>query len=177
MTAFLAGPRVALRPVEESDVEFLLAVDNDPDLRDVTGAVRPVTLREEVDWIRRRRAPDVALVAADPAGTPRGVALLRGADLVHRSAEVALAFPRAADPARAFEEAALALLVPYAFDELNLHRLTARLDAGHPGLATYRALGFRDEGAHREARWRDGAWRDEVALALLAREWRGRERA
>ena len=64
-------------------------------------------------------------------------------------------------------------MISYGFDQLRLHRITARplarIDVSRTLLES---LGFVHEGTSREARYVDGAYLDEERYALFDREWR-----
>jgi RimJ/RimL family protein N-acetyltransferase len=59
-----------------------------------------------------------------------------------------------------------------AFDDLELHRVIARLDSrNHPSAAVLRRLGMRHEAHLVENEWFKGEWTDEDDFALLRKEW------
>lgn len=71
---------------------------------------------------------------------------------------------------------ALLLLVDYAFDWLDLHRVwlvTMALNARV--IRQMEKVGFALEGRPREATWADGRWVDALMYGLLRDEWPGRE--
>jgi len=68
---------------------------------------------------------------------------------------------------------ALKLVLRFAFNELNLHRLTARIpEYNRAALALFRKAGFIEEVRRREAFQRDGRRWDDIHLGLLAAAWR-----
>jgi RimJ/RimL family protein N-acetyltransferase len=70
-----------------------------------------------------------------------------------------------------YEAAQLALA--FAFDELNLHRVTATVFAHNErSIALFERLGFRREGAYREFLQRDGKRYDMLLYGLLRHEWK-----
>ncbi|HWH08476.1 MAG TPA: GNAT family N-acetyltransferase [Candidatus Thermoplasmatota archaeon] len=82
----------------------------------------------------------IAVAALDAAGRFLGAARLEGVDWLRREATLAL---RWSGPEAGMGEA-LRLMVGYAFDELNLDRVEARVAAGDEGaLALLLAQGFR----------------------------------
>ena len=67
---------------------------------------------------------------------------------------------------------ALRLGLQYAFDELNLHRLTLTvIDYNTRAIALYEKAGFRQEGVFREFGQRDGKRYDMYLYGLLRPEW------
>lgn len=68
---------------------------------------------------------------------------------------------------------AMELVIRYAFDELNLHRLQLTVIAYNPrAQEMYEKLGFVREGVYREFIERDGARHDLLLYGLLRPEWR-----
>jgi RimJ/RimL family protein N-acetyltransferase len=70
---------------------------------------------------------------------------------------------------------ALRLALHYAFDELNLHRITLTVLAyNERGIALYERAGFQREGVFREFGRRDGKRYDMYLYGLLRPEWESR---
>jgi RimJ/RimL family protein N-acetyltransferase len=60
-----------------------------------------------------------------------------------------------------------------AFDDLDLHRVVARLDSrNHASAAVLKRLGMRHEAHLVQNEWFKGEWGDEDDFAILADEWR-----
>ncbi|MBM3151266.1 MAG: GNAT family N-acetyltransferase [Chloroflexi bacterium] len=68
---------------------------------------------------------------------------------------------------------ALALLLRYAFSELNLHRLTAVIQEYNlPAIGLFKSCGFTEEVRRRQALERDSRRWDLLHFGLLAAEWK-----
>lgn len=68
---------------------------------------------------------------------------------------------------------AVAALVTYGFESLDLHRICAVADPENvPSLRLLERLGFRREGHLRKDEYLRGQWRDSLVYAVLADEWR-----
>ena len=79
------------------------------------------------------------------------------------------------DRGRGYGWDALQLTLRFAFDELQLHRLSLDVIApNEPALNLYRKAGFVEEGRQRERIRRAGGAHDLLYMGLLAREWSGR---
>jgi RimJ/RimL family protein N-acetyltransferase len=92
-------------------------------------------------------------------------------DPVHRQAEIGYSFhPDVAGHRYATES--VRGLVTWVFANLDLHRLTARVDVENvPSWRLLERLGFRREAHLRENEWFKGHWSDEYDYAVLAHEW------
>jgi RimJ/RimL family protein N-acetyltransferase len=67
---------------------------------------------------------------------------------------------------------ALRVLVDYAFTRRNLRRVHLIVVASNErAIASYRKVGFVEEGRRREHCWVRGAYVDEVLMGLLRSEW------
>jgi RimJ/RimL family protein N-acetyltransferase len=76
------------------------------------------------------------------------------------------------DRGHGFGREALDLLLNYAFDELNLHRLSARIpEYNTPAIHLFERTGFQVEVRRREALLRDGKRWDMLHLGILREEW------
>lgn len=63
-------------------------------------------------------------------------------------------------------------LLRFAFDEMNLHRVTLTvLDYNERAQRMYQACGFREEGRLREAKYREGRYCDEIVMGVLKSEY------
>lgn len=72
---------------------------------------------------------------------------------------------------KGFGKDAMELLVHYAFNELNLYRLTLTVfDYNEGAIKLYKSLGFKHEGTYREFLQRDGKRHDMHLYGLLASE-------
>lgn len=70
---------------------------------------------------------------------------------------------------------AIVWVLDWAFRHANMHRVGISAHAWNEGaVRLYQRLGFVVEGRRREVVWYDGAWHDEVLMAMLEGEWRER---
>ena len=173
------SPRTALRPLGDDDIAALVAYRGRPDVcRWVP--FEPMT----ASVVIRHLATTWARTALDAEGQhlTLGVELLATGDLVgdvllawhsaeHRGGEIGYVFnPDFSGQGYATEAVHTALHL--AFDDLGLHRVTARVDARNLRSAQLAArLGMRQEAHLVQNEWFKGAWSDELDFALLAEEW------
>ena len=65
-------------------------------------------------------------------------------------------------------------LVKYGFEELRLHRLFGVIfDYNKPSQKLFERCKFRYDGVHREARFWEGKYYDEVIMSILSQEYFG----
>jgi len=75
---------------------------------------------------------------------------------------------------RGYGADALRLVLRYAFDELNLHRIGLDVIANNTqAIRAYEQVGFRQEGVQRDAVLRDGQRHGRIIMGILRSEWEG----
>lgn len=171
--------RLTLRPLEAADIEGLLAYRGRPD---VCRYLPFAPMTREV--LRTRLAGDLSRTEI----TEQGQALTLGVrakdtsqllgDVVlffrsreHAAGEIGYVFHPDATGHGYASEACSAVLA-LAFDQLGLHRVTARLDSRNETSARLAArLGMRQEAHFVSNEVFKGEWSDELLFAMLADEW------
>jgi RimJ/RimL family protein N-acetyltransferase len=93
----------------------------------------------------------------------------------HRQCEIGYVFlPEVSG--RGFATEAADAMMRVAFEELDAHRVTGRLDARNAASARLlERLGMRREAHLRENEWVKGEWTDELVYAITENEWRARD--
>jgi RimJ/RimL family protein N-acetyltransferase len=153
-----------------------------------SGSPRPATsetIQAQLDSISRQdlattRAFVIAALATpddsvldSPQGRFIGTARLHSILWSDRKASVALGIFDRRFWSHGYGTDALGLLMRFAFDDLELHRLRLRvLRYNHRAIRCYEKCGFVPEGVERESALVDGAWHDDVLMGILESEYR-----
>lgn len=176
----LETERLVLRPLTEADVDALASYRSLPELwRYVPG--EPMG----ADGVRVKFAPyfgrgdlggegQSLLLGVEVAGSGElvGDLVLHWRSEEHKSGEIGYVF-HPAHHGHGYATDAAHRLLHLAFDELGLHRVTARVDLRNtPSARVLRRLGMREEAHLRENEWFKGEWSDELDFAMLEAEWR-----
>lgn len=169
---FLDGDEVALRTIEEEDLEFLQENVNDRSVWRAIGSPGPVSGPQEREFFE-----DVVcdgdgvhlLVAVD--GAPAGTVSLSPnpdeADAAELGYWIADEYRRQGYGLEAAE-----LLTGYGFRQRGLHRIAARVfEFNHASQALLESLGYVHEGTNREAAFVDGRYWDVRWYSVLESEW------
>lgn len=173
----LVGTRVALRALREDDAPALLSIFGDPEVMKFWSSPPLADLEAAEALIGEIRTAfqDRQLfqwgIELRVTGEVIGTCTLYHIEHEHRRGEIGFA-ARRSYWGQGLASEAVRLLIGFAFETLELHRLEA--DADPENERSLRALerqGFRREGYLRE-RWHHlGQIHDGVALGLLRREW------
>ena len=97
-----------------------------------------------------------------------GMVNIDGLDWPNSHAEIGIALTEPAERGRGLAAEALALLISYAFHELGLKRIWARvIEDNLPSLRLFDTMGFQREGVLRQHVRRRGQFRDMIVFGLL----------
>ncbi|WP_246998358.1 GNAT family N-acetyltransferase [Halosolutus gelatinilyticus] len=170
---FLGSDEVALRTIEEEDLEFLQMQVNDPAVWRPIGGSRPINADQEREFYEDVVCGDDGvhlLIAVDE--TPVGTIGLRDIDQETGNAELGY-WVAPEHHGRGYGTEATRLTVEYAFQQLRLHRVDARVfEFNEPSRRLLESVGFCREGVLRDAEFIDGEYRDVYWYGLLEDEWR-----
>jgi RimJ/RimL family protein N-acetyltransferase len=107
-----------------------------------------------------------------------GKALVEWIDWTNGNGFIRLGIGAAEDRRKEYGSQALSMLLRFAFNELNLYRVTAVTPAYNEGaIRLFQKFGFVEEIRRRKAIHRDGEFWDLVSFGLLNAEWRNQASA
>ncbi len=165
------GDKVAIGPVLPDDVASLFLWFNDSHAAQSDMAYRPVdciTFKEWLDQNVQLTSQILFVIRSLQPARAVGFALFKNLQPVFRSAELGLRIGSEQDRGQGYGSAAAALVLDYAWNSLNLHRVSLTVFAGNGrARAAYRKAGFREEGVMRQAAFIGGAWHDVVMMAAI----------
>jgi RimJ/RimL family protein N-acetyltransferase len=132
--------------------------------------LRPMTEDAAKRWVQRLLGQDFAWIIE--AGSLIGEIRLDRVDLRDKRANLAIGIEDANQLGKGLGSEAIALALGYAFNVLELHRVSVRVvDYNSRAIRAYLKCGFVIEGREREAALVDGSWHDDVMMAILDREY------
>jgi RimJ/RimL family protein N-acetyltransferase len=173
---FRQSERIYLRAAHIDDLQRNLRWFNDPGITRYLATGRfPIGEKQQREWHESRSASDkhvVFSICLAENDVHIGNCDLHDISLPDRNATIGIVIGERTQHNKGYGGEALRLLIDYAFNTLNLERLTlTMLDTNEPAKICYRRLGFVDEGRKRANRYRDGEWVDELVMGLLRGEW------
>jgi RimJ/RimL family protein N-acetyltransferase len=154
------------------DSEFLRLFDSRP--------AYPKTEAELAKWLDElQKEKDTFAFAVRPLEGDEllGYLELDGLDWQHGVCGLGLGIGDRANWGQGYGHEATEMALQYAFDELNLHRVTVTVFSyNQRSMALFEKMGFQREGVFRERLQRDGKRYDMVLYGLLRREWEDQRR-
>lgn len=175
----IEGENVVLREFRREDVPVIHAWVNDPQIvRFLSWAVFPQTLRETERFVETQlsgedpmsRAFVIALRDADQCIGTTGLIPI---DWRNRCGELGIVIGNRDYLGRGYGGHSVDLLLGFAFNELNLHRIGLQVFAfNERAIRSYRKSGLVEEGRLREAFYREGNYHDIVLMGITEEEFR-----
>lgn len=174
----LHGDRIRLTALRSDDVPALAAWEQDTEFLRLYDArpARPRSPDELVEWLKDRRGDSNTYIFGVRRlndETLIGTVELDGILWPHGVCGLGIAIGERTNWGKGYGHEAARLAIAFAFQELNLHRITATVfDYNQRSINLVERLGFRREGAFREFLERDGARHDMLLYGLLRHEWK-----
>jgi diamine N-acetyltransferase len=162
-----------LRALEPDDLEFLFALENDPDIWGVSDTLAPVS-RHALRAYLAQAATDFyvvrqlrLVVTTEISSLPVGVVDLFDYDPLHQRAGIGITV-LASQRRHGYARQALDLMKQHAREVLRLHQVYATVGANNaPSLRLFRTAGFRRVGTRQAWLRAAGDWVDAVEWQCL----------
>jgi len=174
--AFRIGKRVALRALNESDAPILYNGINDPEVTQFLKTDKPLSLQEEIEWIK-------SLPAKKPGEIIFGIVLLETGKLIgsmglHRinfkdgTALTGSVIVEKSCWNKGYGTEAKMLVLEYAFNTLNLRKIRSTVLAFNGrSKRCLEKCGYRQEGVLRQQIFRNGDYVDEILMAVFRKDF------
>lgn len=182
MSVFMKGKLCTLRVRQESD--YVLRTYTDAIMRGdttrflFTGSIPMRWIDSKEVWEKERKAGDVLFEIWTPApGLDEsdsfvGICGLHGHRDIYKSWELRILIFDKDCIGKGIGTEACEMLVDYAFNRLNAHRVWLGVNADNVGaINCYRKVGFKEEGRLREDIFYFGKYVDVVRMGILQQEW------
>ena len=172
----LVGNQVRLRELRDSDIALRASLGRSREIARGFGEDlhldEPMAEQDAAAELAHRFGPGPHWVIADQRNVFVGIVRLAPIDTANRSARLGIGI---LDPGRLGQglgTEAIRLVLAWAFDHLNLHRvgLTVLADNSR-AIAAYTRCGFVVEGRLRRTLLRNGVWHDDLTMAILKPHW------
>ena len=174
----LKGLRVTLRSIEREDLPSLWAFNNDLDVELAGGGDPPMPqslarLQARYEESLRQGERDGSIFAIESNGKLIGACSLFHFDETARTCELGIVIGDKAYWGQGYGREAVNLLLQYAFQYHNQHKVWLRVNANNErAMRAYSACGFVEEGRLRSHVWSDGNHIDLVLMGVLRDEWK-----
>jgi RimJ/RimL family protein N-acetyltransferase len=167
----LRNDAVTIGPLLPEDTGPLFLWLNDVDAARLDLAYRPtdwMAFKTWLDELARTQTQVLFAVRKLFESQLIGFVVFKNIQPVHRSSDIGVRIGVEAERGKGYGTRALELAVQYAFNHLNLHRLSLTVFAHNArAIASYRKAGFCEEGRLKDGAFIDGEWVDVIPMALV----------
>ncbi|EAR15871.1 GNAT family N-acetyltransferase [Robiginitalea biformata] len=166
----LEGENIRLRALEPEDLEFLYALENDPEIWEISGTLTPYSkkiLRQYLEVAHRDiyEAKQLRLAICRQDHRCIGLIDLFDFDPRHLRAGLGIVISEDASRKKGYGEEAIRLVCEYGFRVLGLHQIYAGVGADNAAsLRVFKKAGFRETGVRVDWTRTAKGFRDEVFL-------------
>lgn len=173
---FLEGRRLYLRPIESSDTPNLCRYVNDPQVRCYISNNFPVSLLSEQKYVEKKMEGNnsevVLAICLKKGDRFIGIMGLHRIDYINRTATTGAMIGEKSEWNKGYGQEAKALLLEYAFDTLNLRKISSAAIAGNKRSIQHNIkCGYHIEGVMKKEIFKNGRYHDKVVLGIFRHTW------
>lgn len=170
------GERVRLRKMSTEDVSTYHQWRNDMEVMQFTNPSLDVYTHSDTEnFIKNITASNNSksyMIEEIEANKPIGITSLINIDYGNRNAECIIDIGDKDYWSKGFGREAFQLLLNFAFNEMNLHKVYLRVFSfNERAIRLYQRLGFYEEGELKEQFYRNGSWHNVVLMGLMKRNY------
>lgn len=174
---FLEGKRLYLRPIEQSDVCAMQRYVNDPEIRCYLSNSYPISLFAEQAYAEKKMKhdpTDITLAICLKKGNRFiGLMGLHRIDYINRIATTGSVIGEKDEWNKGYGQEAKALLLEYAFDTLNLRKISsAAIEGNKRSIQHNIKCGYQIEGVLKKEFFKNGRYYDKVMLGIFKESWK-----
>ena len=172
----LRGERIHLRAIEPGDLDFLYAIENDPEVWQVGNTLVPYSRYQLEQYIlttvhdlytEKQLRLMIDLILPGDRRKTIGVIDLHDFDPAHKRAGVGI-FVNPEEQRKGYAYEALLLMIQYGFEVLKLHMFHCNIATDNtPSIRLFRKAGFIQCGLKKEWRASGNGWTDELMFQLI----------
>ncbi|MCL5037394.1 MAG: GNAT family N-acetyltransferase [Chloroflexi bacterium] len=173
----LTGAKVILNTVERADLTANYRWGNDRELIRLSGMhPYPRSGWEIEKWFQTMNTNPTSRLFAIRTGDGRYIGNIELSNIDARcgGAEVGLVIGEKGERCKGYGRDAILTIVKFAFDEMRLHRVFARvLEFNEAAVKCFKSCGFREEGRERQAFFSGGVYNDVIIFGIIENEFPG----
>lgn len=169
------GEQFILRAIEYKDLEMLKDMVNNPNIEKfICGFSLPISTKQQEEWIQSlsKNRNDIKLTIELDNGESIGMCSLNQIDWKNRYAGIGIKLIESEEVRdKGIGTKVLKSLIKYAFEELQLNRLEARIiEYNLASKRIFEKCGFKIEGMERNKIYKNGEYHNVIIVGLLKDE-------
>jgi UDP-4-amino-4,6-dideoxy-N-acetyl-beta-L-altrosamine N-acetyltransferase len=170
----IVGERIILREIEGEDLDLIVKWRNDPEILKWLFSYLPLSKVKQRKWYDRYledNTQQTFVIEVKEEETPIGTIGLTDIDHKNQKGELTMIIGGKDYWGKGIGEECLNLLVKFAFNVLNLRKITAlAFSDNEKAIKLYEKCGLKEEGFLREEIFKGGKFKDVVVMSLFRDE-------
>ena len=171
---------IELRPINEEDSELVVKWRNSTQVKQFFIYQKDISIAEQHRWIdtKVKTGKVIQFIIVEKAtNKPIGSVYFRDIDYDMHKAEYGIFIGEASARGKGYGTQAAELMIAYAFEKLNLHRIYLRvLSENKQAITSYKKAGFLQEGVLKHDVFINGKYHDIIWMSIISDEYkRGKE--
>jgi RimJ/RimL family protein N-acetyltransferase len=173
---FLRGRRLYLRPPTKDDIPYCLRWMNDQEVNQYLAAFLPFMEADELEWLERvhkNKERDLVFVIVDAkTKKPIGLMGIHEISWKDRRASTGAMIGEKSYWGNGYGTEAKMVLLNYAFNTLNLRKITSRVFAFNKRSKAYsEKCGYKVEAVLKQEVFKNGRYHDLIMMAVFKNGW------
>lgn len=170
----IIGETTLITGISEESKEFIYQCVNDPDLKECTGTLFPVSTIEHEKWIERKalsKNEKLFLILDKMTNEMVGSIGLKNIDYNNSNAELYITIAKPFIGKNGYGTSAINSLVDFTFKRLNLHKIYLQVFCeNRRAIKTYERCGFKIEGTLIQHHFDKGTYGDVLLMGIIRGE-------
>lgn len=167
----IEGDRIYLRPITAEDTGLVLDWRNSPEVVGNFIYRKKISVAEHMDWLENKVNKGLVhqfIICLRGDKTPLGSIYLQNFDETDKKAEEGIFLGGTREHGKGIGTEAAKLLLRYAFENLGLHKLSARVLAyNEASIRMHEKAGYVREACFKEEHFLDGKYEDLIFLGAI----------
>ncbi|MEW4924182.1 GNAT family N-acetyltransferase [Algibacter sp. 2305UL17-15] len=169
----LEGEHINLRALEPEDLEFVLELENDENIWDLSNTQTPYSRYVIKQYLENAlkdiyEVKQLRLVISSKKGASLGLIDLFDFDFKNKRAGVGIVVKDVSNRAKGYGSEALKLLINYSFTHLGLHQLYCNIsEENKASMQLFTNNGFVEIGLKKDWNFNNGKFNNEYSLQLI----------
>lgn len=174
----ITGEKIYLKPLEENNIKLITIWHNDNEIMTLFALTKITGEEYWLDWFEKTdKDPNSIYFGIYTKNDDKIIGYIHLEQIYWHyklCSDIGILIGEKDQWSKGYGTEAMHLMIKYAFEELDLHRLELMtFDFNTRGLRLWDKCGFKQEGIMRKARLVNGKWHDVIFMALLKEEYEG----
>jgi RimJ/RimL family protein N-acetyltransferase len=173
----MVSDRISLRKLELEDIPRTTSWLAQPEIGEIMGYL-PKSYLHQVEWFKKTIHDESRHIFAicDASGVHVGNVALGNIDWIDRNASLSLFIANTENRRKGYGRLAVDMILQFAFERLNLHRVYLRTSKKYPGaIQFWTSCGFVKEGILRQHKFQFGDYEDKIIFGMLREEYNAKK--